>query len=163
MDEQRIRKILIVGGGSAGWMTAALFAELFQGLYEVELVESELIGTIGVGEATIPAIKKYNELLNLDEAEFMRMTKGTFKLGIQFVDWWKIGARYIHGFGVIGQDWEWLRCHHYWLRANAQGKAGDFSDYSINTAAALANKFMRARPDLADSPLAHIAYAFHFD
>ena len=163
MTEQRISKILIVGGGSAGWMAGALFAELFQGLYEIELVESDVIGTIGVGEATIPAIKKYNELLNLDEADFMRMTKGTFKLGIQFVDWWKIGARYIHGFGVIGQDWEWLRCHHYWLRAHAQGKAADFADYSINTAAALANKFMKPRPDMADSPLAHIAYAYHFD
>jgi len=163
MDEQRIRKILIVGGGSAGWMTAALFAELFQGLYDIELVESEQIGTVGVGEATIPAIKKYNELLNLDEADFMRMTKGTFKLGIQFVDWWKIGATYIHGFGVIGQDWEFLRCHHYWLRAHAQGKAGDLVDYSINTAAALANKFMPARPDMADSPLAQISHAFHFD
>ncbi|MEO8547419.1 MAG: tryptophan halogenase family protein [Sphingomicrobium sp.] len=163
MTEQRIRKILIVGGGSAGWMTAALFAELFQGLYDIELVESELIGTIGVGEATIPAIKRYNELLNLDEAEFMRTTQGTFKLGIQFVDWWRIGARYIHGFGVIGQDWEFLRCHQYWLRAHAQGKAADFSGFSINTAAALANKFMRARPDMADSPLAHIGYAFHFD
>ena len=163
MNEQRIEKILIVGGGSAGWMTAALFANLFQGLYDIELVESEAIGTVGVGEATIPAIKKFNELLDLDEAEFMRLTKATFKLGIQFVDWWKPGAGYIHGFGVIGQDWEWLRCHHYWLRARAQGKAADFADYSINTAAALANKFMRPRPDMADSPLAHIAYAFHFD
>ena len=163
MNENRLRKILIVGGGSAGWMTAALFANLFQGLYDIELVESEAIGTIGVGEATIPAIKKFNELLNLDEDEFMRMTKGTFKLGIQFVDWWKKGHSYIHGFGVIGQDWEWLRCHHYWLDAHARGRAPDFADMSINTAAALANKFMRARPDMGDSPLAHIAYAFQFD
>ena len=131
----RIRKILIVGGGSAGWMTAALFANLFEGLYDIELVESEAIGTVGVGEATIPAIKKFNELLQLDEAEFMRMTQGSFKLGIQFVDWWRKGHEYIHGFGVIGQDLEWLRCHHYWLRAHEMGKAEDFSAYSINTAA----------------------------
>jgi tryptophan halogenase len=163
VSEQRINRILIVGGGSAGWMTAALFAKLFQGLYEIELVESEAIGTIGVGEATIPAIKKYNELLDLDENDFVRMTQGTFKLGIQFVDWWRKGHSYIHGFGVIGQDWEWLRCHHYWLAAHAKGRAPDFAGMSINTAAALANKFMRARPDMADSPLAHIAYAFHFD
>jgi tryptophan halogenase len=163
MTDNRIRKVLIVGGGSAGWMTAALFGNLFQGLYEIEVVESDAIGTIGVGEATIPAIKKYNELLDLDENEFMRMTKGTFKLGIQFVDWWQKGATYIHGFGVIGQDLEWLRCHHYWLQANGQGRAPDFAAMSINTAAALANKFMRARPDMADSPLGHIAYAFHFD
>lgn len=158
-----MRKILIVGGGSAGWMTAALFGKLFQGLYEIELVESEAIGTVGVGEATIPAIKKFNELLALDEAEFMQRTQATFKLGIQFVDWWKKGHSYIHGFGVIGQDWEWLRCHHYWLRAHERGRAGDFADYSINTAAALQNKFMHARADMGDSPIGHIAFAFHFD
>lgn len=158
-----MRKILIVGGGSAGWMTAALFGKLFQGLYDIELVESEAIGTVGVGEATIPAIKKYNELLALDEAEFMQRTQGTFKLGIQFVDWWKKGHRYVHAFGVIGQDWEWLRCHHYWLRANQRGRARDFADYSINCAAALKNKFMHARADMADSPIGHIAHAFHFD
>ena len=158
-----MRKILIVGGGTAGWMTAALFGKLFQGLYDIELVESDAIGTVGVGEATIPAIKKYNELLALDEAEFMRRTQGTFKLGIQFVDWLRPGHSYIHGFGVIGQDWEWLRCHQYWLRAHQRGRARDFADYSINTAAALANKFMPARPDMADSPIGHIAHAFHFD
>jgi tryptophan halogenase len=158
-----MRKILIVGGGTAGWMTAALFGKLFQGLYDIELVESEAIGTVGVGEATIPAIKKYNELVQLDEAEFMRRTQGTFKLGIQFVDWLREGHRYIHAFGVIGQDWEWLRCHHYWLRANQRGRARDFADFSINCAAAMKNKFMHARADMADSPIGHIAHAFHFD
>src|SRR6478609_5705438 len=158
-----MQKILIVGGGTAGWMAAALFGKLFQGLYDIELVESEAIGTVGVGEATIPAIKKYNELVQLDEPEFMRRTQGTFKLGVQFVDWWRPGHSYIHGFGVIGQDWEWLRCHHYWLQAHQRGRARDFADYSINTAAALQNKFMQARADMADSPIGHIAYAFHFD
>ena len=158
-----MRKILIVGGGSAGWMTAALFGNLFQGLYDVELVESEAIGTVGVGEATIPAIKKYNELVALDEVEFMQRTQGTFKLGIEFVDWTRKGHRYVHGFGVIGQDWEWLRCHHYWLRAHQRGRAREFADYSINTAAGLANKFMHARADMGDSPIGHIAYAYHFD
>ena len=158
-----MRKILIVGGGTAGWMTAALFGKLFQGLYDVELVESEAIGTVGVGEATIPAIKKYNELVQLDEAEFMQRTQASFKLGIQFVDWLREGHRYIHAFGVIGQDWEWLRCHHYWLRANQRGRARDFADFSINCAAAMKNKFMHARADMADSPIGHIAHAFHFD
>ena len=158
-----MRKILIVGGGTAGWMTAALFGKLCQGLYDIELVESDAIGTVGVGEATIPAIKKFNELLALDEAEFMQRTQGTFKLGIQFVDWWKKGHDYVHAFGVIGQDWEWLRCHHYWLRANQRGRARDFSDYSINCAAALSNKFAHARSDMGDSPIGHIAHAFHFD
>ena len=158
-----MRKILIVGGGTAGWMTATLFGKLFQGLYDVELIESEAIGTVGVGEATIPAIKKYNELIQLDEAEFMQRTQGTFKLGIQFVDWLREGQSYVHAFGVIGQDWEWLRCHHYWLRAHQRGRARDFADFSINCAAALKNKFMHARADMADSPIGHIAHAFHFD
>ncbi len=158
-----IKRILIAGGGSSGWMTAALLARLFQGLYEVVLVESEDIGTIGVGEATIPAIKKYNELLGLDEDEFMARTQASFKLGIQFVDWWKQGESYLHGFGVIGQDLEWLRCHHYWLKAHAMGRADDFAAYSINTVAALENKFVRAQPQMSDSPLAHIGHAFHFD
>ena len=158
-----IKRILIAGGGSSGWMTAALLARLFQGLYEIVLVESDEIGTIGVGEATIPAIKKYNALLGLDENEFMARTQGSFKLGIQFVDWWKQGQSYIHGFGVIGQDWEWLRMHHYWLKAHAQGRADDFAAYSINTAAALENKFVRAQTQMGDSPLSQIAHAFHFD
>ena len=157
-----MRKILIVGGGTAGWMSAALFGMLFQGLYDVELVDSEAIGTVGVGEATIPPIKKYNELIQLDEAEFMRRTQATFKLGVQFVDW-NPGQTYIHAFGVIGQDWEWLRCHHYWLRANQRGRAAEFSNYSINAAAALSNKFMHARSEMTESPISHITYAFQFD
>lgn len=160
---EQLKRILIVGGGSAGWMTAALFARLFQGLYEIVLVESEEIGTIGVGEATIPAIKKYNALLGLEENDFVRRTQGSFKLGIQFVDWTRPGHQYIHGFGVIGQQLEWLRCHQYWLKAHARGQASDLANFSINTAAALANKFMRADPKMADSPIGHIAHAFHFD
>jgi tryptophan halogenase len=160
---QQLKRILIVGGGSAGWMTAALLSRLFEGLYDVRLIESEEIGTIGVGEATIPAIKKYNELLGLDENEFIRRTQGSFKLGIQFVDWWREGESYIHGFGVIGQDLGWLRCHQYWLKVRARGEVSDFANFSINTAAALKNKFMRADPKLAESPIGHIAHAFHFD
>ena len=144
-------------------MTAALLSKLFGGLYRITLVESEEIGTIGVGEATIPAIKKYNELLGLDEDDFLRRTQGSFKLGIQFVDWWRLGESYIHGFGVIGQDLGWLRCHQYWLKMREKGLASDFARYSINTAAALDNRFMRARTDKPNSPAAHIAHAFHFD
>ena len=144
-------------------MTAALFGKLCQGLYDIELVESEAIGTVGVGEATIPAIKTYNELIQLDEPEFMKRTQATFKLGIKFVDWLRPGHTYVHGFGVIGQNWEWLRCHQYWLRANQRGRARDFADFSINTAAALANKFMHPRPELSESPISHIVHAFQFD
>jgi len=160
---QQIKRILIVGGGTAGWMTAALLGKLFQGLYEITLIESEEIGTIGVGEATIPAIKKYNELLEIDENDFVRRTQGSFKLGIEFVDWTRLGDAYFHSFGVIGQDLGWLRCHQYWLKMRPQGRAADFSAYSINSAAARANKFLRADPKMAESPIGHIAHAFQFD
>lgn len=163
VENSSIKTIAIVGGGSAGWMVAAMFGHLFQGMYRIRLVESEEIATIGVGEATIPAIKKFNELLELDEVQFMRDTQGSFKLGIQFNDWLCKGSSYIHGFGVIGQDLEWLRMHHYWLKLNQGGQASDFSHYSINTAACHTNKFMRARGDMAESPLGHIAHAYHFD
>jgi tryptophan 7-halogenase len=159
----KLKQILIVGGGSAGWMAAALLSHLFRGLYKVRLIESDDISTVGVGEATIPAIKKYNELLELNEADFMKLTQSTFKLGIQFNNWQTIGSSYIHGFGVIGQDLGWLRMHHYWLRMQQHGEASDFSNFSINTAAALKNKFMRSRPDMPESPLSEIAHAFHFD
>lgn len=158
-----LKRILIAGGGSSGWMAAAILARLFQGLYDIVLVESEDIGTIGVGEATIPAIKKYNEVLGLDENEFMARTQASFKLGIEFVDWLTPGQSYFHGFGPIGQDWEWLRCHHYWLKARSQGRAEDFSAYAINTVAAKADRFLRAQPNMGDSPLGQIGHAFHFD
>ncbi|KHA63622.1 tryptophan halogenase family protein [Sphingomonas sp. Ant20] len=159
----QLRRILIAGGGSAGWMTAAMFSRLFKGLYEIVLVESDAIGTVGVGEATIPAIKKFNELLGIDEDDFLRRTQGNFKLGIQFQDWLRPGSSYVHGFGVIGQDLEWLRCHHYWLKMHGEGRAREFDRYSINTWAALQNRFMRPRADMPDSPIGQIAYAFHFD
>lgn len=160
---QRLKRILIVGGGSAGWMAAALFSKLFKGLYDITLVESEAIGTIGVGEATIPAIKSFNSLIGLDEDDFLRRTQGSFKLGIQFVDWDRIGSSYIHGFGVIGRDLEWLRLHQYWLRLRETGRVSDLAAYSINTAAALQNRFKRADAKRPTSPLGHIAHAFHFD
>ena len=159
-----MRKILIVGGGTAGWMTAALFGKLFQGLYDIELVESEAIGTVGVGEATIPAIKKYNELVQLDEPEFMRRTQATFKLGVQFVDWLEAGPQlrprlrdHRPGLGMAALP-SLLAA-----REPARPGADDFADYSINTAAALAGKFMHARADMGDLPIGHIAHAFQFD
>ena len=163
MSIQAIRKLVVVGGGTAGWMTAAALCKLLPPDCQIQLVESDEIGTIGVGEATIPNIKNFNAALEIDEDEFLRATQGTFKLGIEFVNWGGLGDRYIHGFGEVGQELDSLAFHHYWLRLQALGLGGDLGDYSINTVAPGQAKFMRARPDMAGSPLADIASAFHFD
>ena len=99
-----IRSIAIIGGGSAGWMSAAAISKSFGTNIQIHLVESDEIGIVGVGEATVPHLSAFNRLLEIDEAEFVRQTQGTFKLGIQFNDWGKIGDSYIHGFGTIGRD-----------------------------------------------------------
>lgn len=160
---ERITDIVIVGGGTAGWMTAAALSKMLTRGYRVRLVESEEIGIVGVGEATIPMIKLYNQALDFDESEFVRETKGSFKLGIEFRDWGRIGDSYIHGFGKIGQDLGLVAFYQYWLKMHALGKAAPLEEYSINTAACRANKFMQAVPDRPNSPLADIAYAYHFD
>src|SRR5689334_2946006 len=116
-----VRSIAVIGGGSAGWMCAAAITKMFGRAVDVVLVESEEIGIIGVGEATVPHLSAFNRMLEIDEAEFVRQTKGSFKLGIQFKDWGKIGDSYIHGFGTIGRDLGLLPFHQYWLKAHAQG------------------------------------------
>ncbi len=158
-----IQRIVVVGGGSAGWMAAAAFAKLLRGRYDICLIESDEIGTIGVGEATIPAIKNFNSALGIDEDEFMRATQASFKLGIEFVDWGRLGHRYMHSFGPVGQDLGLVPFHHYWRRALQCGIAeGDLGNYAIDTVAARQLKFMRPQ-NIPNSPLAAIAYAFHFD
>ena len=157
------RRVVIVGGGTAGWMTAAALSKVLHGTVKVTVVESDEIGTVGVGEATIPMIRRFNQVLEIDEDEFLRHTQGTFKLGIEFVDWGAKGERYMHGFGRFGQELWPVEFEQYWLRMHLQGKAGDLAEYSITRAAALKNRFLRARPDLANSPLADVAHAFHFD
>ena len=161
--ERPVRDIVIVGGGTAGWMAAALFSKLLTRDYRIRLIESDEIGTIGVGEATIPPIKAFNMALQLDEDDFIRKTQGTFKLGIEFVDWGRLGDRYIHGFGRIGKDLGMVRCYQYWLRQRQLGLAPALGEYSINTVAPRQGKFMRSRSDMANSPLADITHAFHFD
>ena len=162
--ERPIKSIAIVGGGTAGWMCAAAISKSFGRAIDVVLVESEEIGTIGVGEATVPHLSAFNRLLEVDEAEFVRQTEGTFKLGIQFNDWGKIGDSYVHGFGVIGRDLGLLPFHQYWLKARASRQAKDIGHYSLNTLAAPLGKFMTPPTDAPpNTPLAEIAYAYHFD
>ncbi len=143
-----IRDIVIVGGGTAGWMTAAALSNHFGRACSIRLVESDEIGIIGVGEATIPHIVAFNRILGIDEDEFLRATRGTFKLGIEFVNWSAIGDRYTHGFGKLGPDLDGLPFHHFWLRGKHAGVAASLGDYSINTAAPRRAKFMRPRPDM---------------
>jgi len=156
-------KVVIVGGGTAGWMSAALLSKRLGGKYSITLVESDQISTIGVGEATIPMIRQFNNMLGLNEADFIRSTQGTFKLGIEFVNWGQIGDRYIHGFGVIGQETATVDFYQYWLKQYMAGKASELDHYSINTAACLKNKFINAQADMPNSPLGHISHAYHFD
>ena len=159
---QRVTKIVIVGGGTAGWMTAAVLSKVLSRDYSIRLIESDEIGIVGVGEATIPQIKLFNSTLELDEADFMRKTQGTFKLGIEFVDWTRLGDRYIHGFGTIGQDRGLIPFHHYWIKQFQRGKAAPIGAYSINTAAAPVGKFLSSA-NVENSPLSSVAYAYHFD
>jgi tryptophan halogenase len=164
--EGPIKRVVIVGGGTAGWMTAAALARLTAAGVAVTLIESDEIGTVGVGEATIPTLHDFNRLLGIDEDEFVRATQATFKLGIEFVGWGLPDDRYIHPFGRLGRDAVGIKFHNIWLRqtraAASAGEAGRIGDYSIAVQAALRGRFTRPAGDPA-SVLASLGYAFHFD
>ena len=153
-----LRHIVIVGGGTAGWIAAAMLARFVPRATAIELVESDAIGTVGVGEATIPQIRFLTAGLGIDENTLLRATQGTIKLGIEFVDWLRPGHRYMHAFGQVGRGYGVTPFHHYWLRGRALGIAGDLADYKITEAAARSGLFARAS---ATSP--DLAYAYHFD
>lgn len=161
----RISNITVVGGGSAGWMAAAALATYLGKQASIRLVESEEIGIVGVGEASVPHIRRFNtQMLGIDEAEFVRRTQGTVKLGIEFQDWSRIGDRYTHGFGVIGRSMGPLPFHQLWLKLHLSGRAADIGAYSPQTIMASQGRFARGDGNApANSPLADIAYAYHFD
>jgi tryptophan halogenase len=164
VNDARLKSIVIVGGGTAGWMAAAALARTLDSAVGIRLIESEDIGTVGVGEATVPHLRAFNDTLRIDEVDFVRAVRGTFKLGIQFVDWGSLGSRYIHGFGTIGHEYRGLPFHQYWLKLHSQGKAQELGEYSLNTAAAPRGRFMTGASDVPPtSPLSRIAYAYHFD
>ncbi len=163
MTAAPIRSIAIVGGGTAGWMTAVSLAKFLKTLnVRIRLVESEQIGIIGVGESTIPPIMHYIRAAGIDENELIRQTKATFKLGIEFKDWTRAGHHYMHPFGQTGFDMGPVAFSAYWLKALGEGKARRLEEYSLQAMGAYTGKFMRPVP-AANSPLAGITYALQFD
>src|SRR5579871_2650125 len=163
MTAQPIRSIAIVGGGTAGWMTAASLAKFLKNLdVRIRLIESEQIGTVGVGEATIPPIMDFIRGLGVDENDCIRKTQATFKLGIEFKDWTRLGHTYTHPFGQTGFEMGPVAFSAYWLKAFRSGRAGRLEEYSLQAMAAAMGKFMRPVPS-PNSPLSGITYALHFD
>jgi tryptophan halogenase len=156
VKDAAVRKVVITGGGTAGWVTAAALAQQFGQLLDITLVESEEIGTVGVGEATFPSILAFHRLLDLDEREFMRAAKASFKLGISFENWGGLGDRYMHAFGTIGRSTWMGDFQHFWLAAREAGFGGELGDYCFERKAAEQGKF-------AFSEKLQINYAYHFD
>lgn len=163
MTGKQPTRILIVGGGTAGWMAAAVLARYLPAhAYRIQLIESDEIGTVGVGEATIPQLQLLNTALGINEDDFMRATQGTYKLGIEFVGWGASDSRYMHAFGSVGRDMGVVPFHHYWLRGRKLGEHAPLEDYSLNAAAGYAGKFARGAAAQSQM-LGGVAHAFHFD
>ncbi|HRJ02550.1 MAG TPA: tryptophan 7-halogenase [Hyphomonas sp.] len=157
-----IERIVILGGGSAGWMAAAALANGSQGSCKITLIESEEIGTIGVGEATIPPVRHFNARLGIDEATFLRETSGTFKLGIEFINWTREGHAYFHPFGQYGAEFDDLPFYQYWIREKVAGRAGPPDEFSMAWAVAKAGRFEHPSKDRRQIQ-STFDYAYHFD
>jgi len=162
MPGVEIKSVVIVGGGTAGWMCAAALVKVLGPRLSITVVESDEIGIVGVGEATIPAINLFNQMLRLDEDDFLRNTHGTFKLGIEFANWYERGHSYMHSFGTVGKDLAYIPFHNYWLHEHLLGRGGSLWDYSLDFVAARQNRFARLA-QIEGTPLPGITYAFHFD
>ncbi len=150
-------RVVVAGGGTAGWLAAYSLAKRLGNLLDVTLVESDAIGTVGVGEATVPTMRRFHAFFGIDEREFMRSTQATFKLGIVFDNWGAPGDSYAHTFGEIGQSNWMVEFHQYWLEAQANGFGGNLEDYCLELKAAKAGKFAVKAGET------HLKYAFHLD
>jgi tryptophan halogenase len=156
--------VVIVGGGSSGWMAAAALSRLrANGVTEIVLVESDEIGTVGVGEATIPPIQTFNAILGIDEDDFLKATQGAIKLAIEFVDFTRKGHRYFHPFGSFGADMEAIKFPQFWLQQAHRGGGPPIGAYSLNETAAALGRFERPAPGGPQGPLSSLAWAYHFD
>ncbi|WP_371868520.1 tryptophan halogenase family protein [Telluria aromaticivorans] len=151
-----VRRVVIAGGGTAGWMAAACISKVLGKQLDVILVESDEIGTVGVGEATIPTLMNFHNLLEINEQEFMAETKATFKLGISFENWRNVNEDYIHSFGLTGTDHWTAGFQHFWHKGRERGLAGDYGDYCLELRASQENKF-------AHLPRGGMNYAYHLD
>lgn len=157
-----VRRILIVGGGTSGWMAAAALSARYRGAgLQITLVESEGIGGVGVGEATVPGIRLFHQRLGISEQEFIQATKATFKLGIEFQDWYLTGQRFFHPFSAFGVDIAGQDFYQCWLKLQREGHVSPLEDFSLAAAMARAGRF--AQPDSEAAPLARYNYAYHFD
>jgi tryptophan halogenase len=156
LDQKVIKRIVIAGGGTAGWMVAAGLSKILGKVLDIKLIESDEIGTVGVGEATIPPLVSFHRLLDINEQEFMAATQGTFKLGILFENWRDLGQNYVHSFGMTGKDHWTAGFQHFWLKGRDRGLAGDYGDYCLEHRAAMEDRF-------AHLPRGGMNYAFHMD
>jgi tryptophan halogenase len=162
MNETSIRRLVIVGGGTAGWLAAALLSKALGSQLQIRLIESAGIGTVGVGEATIPQIRHINAFLGIDEDDMLRFTHGTFKLGVQLNGFGRPGDSYLHAFGDIGLKPGLIPFHHYWLRSRGRPGAQSLWAHSLNATAAAANRFAKLET-IPNNPIGGIRYAYHFD